>query len=156
MGTKKPLGIQVTIIFVILLGACGPDYNEELIDFVIFNESGLDIMINSNPSIGEQFPITERPPLMIENNDTFSEVMKISTRNASFSFQTFFGTNNIEIVYGNQRKAFFSCVSSDGNNNCSNARNILKFGPDSNNRAEYTFTISDFDSAEPFDGPCYD
>ncbi|NJB37800.1 hypothetical protein [Croceivirga sp. JEA036] len=153
MGIKKSLGFQL-ITIIALLSSCGPDYNEEFIDFVIINESGVDIVLNPNPPVGEQFPNNERSSLMIENNDAFSELMEISTRNANFSFQTFFGTNNVEVIFGNERRTLYSCVNSDLNNNCDNPRNILTFRADSDNRAEYTFIISDFESATPCDGPC--
>ena len=153
MGIKKSLGFKLMTI-IGLVCSCGPDYNEEFIDFVIINESGVDIVLNPNPPVSEQFPNDERTSLMIENNGAFSEVIEISTRNANFSFQTFFGTNNVEVIFGNERITLYSCVSNDPNNNCNNPRNILTFRADSDNRAEYTFTENDLENAEPCEGPC--
>ncbi len=154
MGVKKSLGFKIVIVFVLTLVSCNPDYSEKLVDFVIINESGVDIRINSKPPIIETFSGNERTPLVIENNSAFSELIEISTRYADFSFDTFFRTDNIEVIFNNNRKILFSCASSDENNNCSNQRNILKFIPDSNNRNEYTFTVSDFDASELCDGNC--
>jgi hypothetical protein len=154
MGIKKSLGFKIIFICFIITYSCGPDYNEQFVDYVIINESGIEITINSKPSTGEQFASELRLPLRIENNSSFSEVLEISSRNASTSFQTFFGTNNIEVIFGDERKSLFSCAPSDENNNCGNQRNILKFIPDSSNRNEYTFTPNDFDSADICDNSC--
>lgn len=153
MGTKKSLGLQL-ITIIALVSSCGPDYNERFIDFVIINESGVDIILNPKLPLHEPFPNDPKSSLIVRNNDAFSEVMHISTRNSSFTFRTFFGTNNIEVIFGNERRTLYSCVSSDPNNNCDNPRNILTFRADQDNRAEYTFTTSDFESAIPCDGDC--
>ncbi|GMN11411.1 hypothetical protein MTsPCn9_09820 [Croceitalea sp. MTPC9] len=154
MGIKKSLGIKIIVVCVVFFCSCGPDYNEEFIDFVIINESGIDIRINPNPPISEQFPTSVRSSFLVANNDAFSEVIEINTRDANFSFRTFFGTDNIEIIYGNERKVSYSCANGDESNNCENSRNILSFRANSDNRAEYIFTVNDFDIAMPCDGNC--
>lgn len=156
MGIKKPLGrlsVIASIVFGIVFG-CDPKPNEALIDYIIFNESGADIRIVSNPPTSLFQSGDERETIEIENEGAYSQNVFVSAENSEFSFLTFFGTDNINIYFNNERFIFFNCPSSGENGNCSDARNILKFIPDGNNRAEYTFTISDFESATPCDGHC--
>ena len=152
MGIKKSLGL-IAVIVVFWFHSCNPEENEILIDYVIINQSGVEIRIESNSSIDNIGENSPRSDLILKNNETFSERIQFTNQNSNIDFRTFFGTDNIDVIFNNSRKVFFSCSSSESNN-CDNPRNILKFGPDTEDRAEYTFTENDLENAEPCEGPC--
>lgn len=153
MGIKKSLGRLVKLTFILLFISCNPEENEIWIDYVIINESGVEIRIESNPSVENLGSNEPRSDLVLQNNEAFSERIQFTNQSSNIDFKTFFRTDNIDIIYDNNRKTSYSCSSSE-DNNCGDTRNILKFGPNSEDRAEYTFTISDFDSAILCNGNC--
>lgn len=157
MGTKKQLVRPYLLIgFIGLLISCDRNVNETLVDFIITNESGVDIEVIALEPIGVGgFDKEQKARFVIEDNSTYSEKVLINERfSMCHCFSEFFQTNRVSFVFNGQRKITYICSVNSGD--CSDSRNILKFSSDANNRAEYTFTISDFDSAEPCDGTCDD
>lgn len=155
MGLKKLLGL-ISLICLLPL-SCNPEENEILIDFAIFNESGTAINIISYPTINFRNP---RDIISIEDDGAYSQRVDTKVeRSSSFTYGALFRTDTISIIFGGERKINYSCATSTSTNNCSNPRNILKIGVESETnsdaeRVDYTFTLADFENATPCEGPC--
>lgn len=153
MEFEKPMGRLIFNIFLFLsLLSCDKKVEETLIDYVIFNESGRSVTIIPNEDAN--FPKT-LGPITILNNEGFSErIIRNERFDRDTTFATYFGTDSITILFQNQRQITYSCLGNNNENNCLESRNILKVEPNLENRAEYTFTTADFETAVPCDGPC--
>jgi hypothetical protein len=139
----KALGI---FLFLMGFSACDRNVNEEIIEYVIINDSDYDIEIVPIKSINYNNP---KNHIFIRNNDMFSESRLWNERfDGGQGFSTFLATDSINIIIGDQRKIIYSTNINNGLSNCDNSRNLLLTPPEiGNNRVEYIFTNDDFDCA---------
>jgi hypothetical protein len=135
-------------IFLILIGflACDRNVNEELIEYVITNDSDYDIEIIPIKSVNFRDP---KSRISIKSNGIFSENRLWNERfDNGQGFSTFLATDSVNIIIGNERKIIYSRIANNGLNNCDDSRNILRTYPEiGSNRVEYNFTNDDFDCA---------
>lgn len=139
----KTLGI---ILFIIGFSACDRNVNEELIEYVITNDSDYDIEIIPIRSNNYNKPKNQ---VFIRSKNVFSENRLWNERfDNGQGFKTFLATDSINIIIGNQRKIIYSSNADNSLSNCDDSRNLLFTSPETgSNRVEYLFTNEDFDCA---------
>ncbi len=135
-------------IFLILISflACDRNVNEELIEYVITNDSDYDIVIIPIRTINFSRPKNQ---ISIRSNNIYSENRLWNERfDNGQGFSTFLATDSVNIIIANQRKIIYSTTANIGLNNCDDSRNLLRTYPEiGSNRVEYIFTNDDFDCA---------
>jgi hypothetical protein len=135
-------------IFLILIGlfSCDLNVNEEIIEYVIINDS--DYLIEIIPAPATNFRDT-KTKIILRRNDTYSGTRLWNERfDSGKGFRTFLGTDSVNIIFGNERKIIYSSISSNNFNNCDDSRNLLLTSPElGTKRVEYLFTNQDFDCA---------
>ena len=135
-------------LFLILNGfsACDRNVNEELIEYVITNESDYDIQVIPIASQNYRNPKSQ---FSINSNEMFSESRLWNERfDNGQGFSTFLATDSVKIIFDNQRTIIYSKNAGNGLSNCDDLRNLLYTSPENgNNQVEFIFTNNDFDCA---------
>jgi hypothetical protein len=135
----------ILLVLVVFL-ACDRNVNEELIEYVIANDSDYDIQVIPIASNNFRNPKNQ---FSISSNDIFSENRLWNARfDNSQGFSTFLATDSVKILFDNQRQIIYSTNANNGLSSCDDSRNLLKILPENgNNRVEFIFTNNDFDCA---------
>jgi len=136
-------------LFLTLIGffSCDLNVNEELIEYVIINDSDHAIEIIPIPTTNN-FGET-KAKFTLRKNDLYSETRLWNERfDGDQGFSTFLGTDRLKIIFGTQRKIIYSFNRDNDSNNCDDSRNLLRTLPETvTNRVEYIFTNDDFECA---------
>ncbi|MHB0756918.1 hypothetical protein [Polaribacter sp. M15] len=140
---------HIVIYSFFILISCGPEASCEIYNYTVRNESGTDIKITGYNTANNKL---QSFFVELKNNEGLTKSYENCPPGEIpyYSFNNFFESDSIKIIFSTNKKIFYKKVIICENNNDDSKRNLLNeclYNSNRNKTESFIFTVQDYENA---------